>query len=137
VESTRNTLEGRFKTITLVAQYPIPSRRRSIDQSGKGKRKESFGIRNNGKEAHPQVGQGIIGTRRSTNSWISEKHVESPCSLLFEVKPVIWFWRRMSMDKGSWFHIGNKPGLGHAVVMQESKKDSKIVQPPSLNVECE
>jgi hypothetical protein len=112
-------------------QYP--SRRRSIDQSKKGKRKREF------RESEQREGSTHTsrkGTRRSTDSWISRNTWNHRVSLLFEVKPVIWFWRRMSMDKGALQAVDSILGISQDLdtrlwdsVMQERER---MYSPPFL-----
>ena len=74
MDSTRNSGEGDSNDNPR-GQYPIPSRRRSIDQSKKGKKKRVSGV-------------GITSRKpKSEGNWNSEidklvdirKHVEPPC----------------------------------------------------------
>jgi hypothetical protein len=83
VESTRNTGEGDSNDNPR-GQYSNPSRRRSIDQSKKGKEKRVSEF-------------GITGRKHKTEGdWNSEidrlvdirKHVEPPCLYCLRLKPV-------------------------------------------------
>ena len=78
MESSRNTREGDSNDNPR-GQYPIPSRRRSIDI---GKRRESFGKRTRNNRKVAQVGRELS---------LADRYQESrgtTVSLLFEAKPV-------------------------------------------------
>lgn len=74
-----------------------PSRRRS-EKGKKVKKKREFRESEQREGMHTQVGKEELGDRQTPG--YQETRGTTVFLYCLRLKPVIWFWRRMSMDKG-------------------------------------